>query len=66
MARIVHKTGATTIHHDGKNYKPEKGGVFDVPDHVAAAMRPHGFLTEEEAEAQKKVDADAKLKSEQA
>ena len=66
MARIVHKDGATTIHHGGKLYKPENGGVFDVPDDVAAAVRPHGFITEEEAAALKRAAADAKLKSEQA
>lgn len=52
MAHIVHKDGATTIHHDGKLYKPDKKGVFEVPDEIVAVLRPHNFITVAEAEEQ--------------
>ena len=49
MARIVHPNGTTTIHHDGKLYEPDKKGVFEVPSHIVDVLRPHGFLTVDEA-----------------
>jgi hypothetical protein len=43
MARIVSTTGVTSVVHDGKEYRPNRQGVFTVPNQVAEALRAHGF-----------------------
>lgn len=36
--RIVSKTGANVISHDGVTYEPGEDGAFDVPEQVGAAL----------------------------
>ena len=43
MARIVSAAGVTSVVHDGKEYRPNRQGVFTVPNQVAEALRVHGF-----------------------
>jgi hypothetical protein len=43
MARIVSAAGATSVVHDGKEYRPNRQGVFSVPNQVAEELRAHGF-----------------------
>ena len=43
MARIVSAAGATSVVRDGKEYRPNRQGVFTVSNQVAEALRVHGF-----------------------
>lgn len=43
MAKLINTAGVTTVHHDGKTYKPDAKGVFTVPDGIVEALKPHGF-----------------------
>lgn len=44
MARIISTTGASSVVHDGKEYRPNRQGVFSVPNEVAEELRAHGFV----------------------
>jgi hypothetical protein len=44
MARIISTTGASSVVHDGKEYRPNRQGVFSVPNEVAEDLRAHGFV----------------------
>lgn len=50
MAKLINDVGITVVHHEGKVYKPGKDGTFDVPDHIAPLLRPHGLRPEGETE----------------
>lgn len=45
MARIISTTGASSVVHDGKEYRPNRQGVFSVPNEVAEHLLAHGFVS---------------------
>jgi len=47
--KLISLNGTSSIQHDQKTYTADKNGRFEVPDHVAPALRPHGFVTPAEA-----------------
>ena len=43
MVRILSTDGVAVVVHDGKEYRPDRKGVFEVPEAIVAALLPHGF-----------------------
>jgi|GEM_PF-2891591 len=58
MARIISTAGAASVVHDGKEYRPNRQGVFSVPTEVAEALRSHGFVPLDKAKAQTQTTKD--------
>ena len=46
--------GHTSIHHEGKQYKPNKKGLFEIDDGHVTAVKEHGLLLEDEADVAEK------------
>lgn len=59
MAKLVHPDGVSVVHHDGREYRPDRRGVFTVPDHIVPALRPHGLKTLTEIDAAETAAAEA-------
>ncbi len=55
----------SVVHHENRDYKPNRKGVFEIEDGHVAALRSHGLVTEEEAAATAKLaslpDKDAEI-----
>jgi hypothetical protein len=43
MAKLTGGPGLRAIHHDGRLYRPDRKGVWTVPDAAVEALRPHGL-----------------------
>jgi hypothetical protein len=50
MVRIISTDGVAVVVHDGKEYRPDRKGVFEVPDAIVAALLPHGFKRADESQ----------------
>lgn len=57
MARIVSSTGAVSVVHEGREYRPNRQGVFSVPSQVAQLLRSHGFVPVDKSAGLEKTDA---------
>lgn len=44
MAKLVSDSGVLAVAHDGVEYRPDRKGVFEVPDQAAESLRAHGLI----------------------
>ncbi|GEM_PF-4816814 len=52
-------SGHTSVSHEGKEYKPNKKGLFEIEDGHVVALKAHGLLLEDEADQTEKANQDA-------
>ena len=45
MAKLVSDSGVLAVAHDGVDYRPNRKGVFEVPDHAVKSLRAHGLVS---------------------